>query len=706
MTRTLLLVLAGAFVAAAQSPTFSYRAENSAAPVNVGANGTIQFGSVPTGQTARLSLTAVNGTADSWTLTRVTLGGSSFRETSRAPVTLRPGESYVFDLSFTAEGRGAGSGTLSLEFRTGERTVTFPFLVAATAIAPDLVFSYLLPGGNQTAVAEGERMAFGNTTVGQTATATIFITNRGNGPATVTRVQAAGSDAFRVSGLPLLPSDIAGDRDLRFSVIFAPTSGDEALGFIRIDTSSGSRTILLQGRGTAATFAWVWKSGNDTTNVSAGGQLRLPDTPVGSPVSAVLTVRNGGNAEGRIAQVSVTGTGFALGDLPVLPATVAPGASVDIPVTFTPREAGAAAGRLRIDNMLFDLTGSGLGSKLQYSALLASGSVAMSSTTMLTFPNTGLGKTSEATVAVENSGNADATVASVSVSGSSFKLDQLPALPVRIPAGEKREFRLRFTPDALDSITGALLIDDQRFNLRGSGTAPEPLGNVEFRNVGDTAGPLQQPAVSLSLSKPTQIPLNGRLTLTFNSDSFSDDRTIQFATGGRTVDFRIPADSTEAIFGESAKQVLFQAGTVAGQITLSAAFSYGSVNLTPQPAPVKQIAVPRGEPVLRTVQATQKSATALELVISGYATPRSVQRLNLQLTAASGRQLSTTNLTADVESAFGAWYANSASATFGSQFTASLTLSVSGDVSAIQSVSVSAANQNGTSNTVTATLRQ
>jgi hypothetical protein len=222
--------------------------------------------------------------------------------------------------------------------------------------------------------------------------------------------------------------------------------------------------------------------------------------------------------------------------------------------------------------------------------------------------------------------------------------------------------------------------------------------------IGDTVSPLQQPMVGLSLSKPTPIALNGRLTLNFNSDSFSDDRTIQFATGGRTVDFRIPADSTDAIFGENARQVLFQAGTVAGQITLSATFQYGSVNLTPQPMPM--IAVPRREPVLRSVQAVPKSGNTFELIVTGYSTPRSLQRFTLQFTPAPGKQLSTTSLSPDVESAFNAWYTNSTSATFGSQFAASLMLTVSGDVSSIQSVAVSAVNPNGTSNTVTANLRQ
>ena len=38
------------------------------------------------------------------------------------------------------------------------------------------------------------------------------------------------------------------------------------------------------------------------------------------------------------------------------------------------------------------------------------------------------------------------------------------------------------------------------------------------------------------------------LTLAFNSEVFSNDPALQFAIGGRTVDFIIPGASTQAVF--------------------------------------------------------------------------------------------------------------------------------------------------------------
>ena len=74
--------------------------------------------------------------------------------------------------------------------------------------------------------------------------------------------------------------------------------------------------------------------------------------------------------------------------------------------------------------------------------------------------------------------------------------------------------------------------------------------------------------MGLQLASPYAQDLTGTLTLTFTPDSFADDPTIQFASGGRTVNFKIPANTTSAVFGQ-ASQVQFSSGTVAGVITLT-----------------------------------------------------------------------------------------------------------------------------------------
>jgi len=695
-------------VAAAQTAvtmSFSYRNVSSPTANVISSNGTIQMGSITVGQTARVVFNIMNAERVPVTISRIALTGEGFTSNGRAPVELRAVEATSFEIEFAPTAKGVNSGNLTVEVTEGSRRTPFTFFLGGIGVAPDLVLSYLIAGGNQTALTDGTPLRFPDTTIGQSTSATIFITNRGNGPATLTRASVDGPDVFRLSGLPLLPVEIAADRDVRFTVTFTPTQRERGLGLIRLETNAGARLIVLEGPAVSPSLTYSLKYDDTEQPVDPSVPVVVPETAVGVTRNMRLVIRNNGNIDGRITTLSISGAGFQFGDLPIVPATIAPGRTLELQIAFTPTQAGTAIGRVRIDGTIIEITVVSLGSRLSLTAATESGSVAVTTTAGLSFPTAALGTTSVTTIRVENTGNVEATVAGISTTGNAFQLEQLPGFPAKIPAGGSLSFRLKFVPDVVGALAGNLQLDDLRYPLRGTGAAPDPIGSVSFALIGDSVTPLQQPAVGLTLEKPYALPLTGKLNLAFISESFSEDQTIQFATGGRTVDFRIPAGSTEAIFGESARQILFQAGTVAGQISLAATFQYGSVNLTPSSPPTKNITVARSEPRLRTVQVVLRSSTTMEIIVSGYSTPRSVSRMDFQFTAVPGAQLQGASLSADVDAAFNSWYQGSASRAFGSQFTASVTVNASGDLSAVQSVSVTATNSNGVSSPVTANLR-
>jgi hypothetical protein len=272
--------------------------------------------------------------------------------------------------------------------------------------------------------------------------------------------------------------------------------------------------------------------------------------------------------------------------------------------------------------------------------------------------------------------------------------------------GASREFVLRFAPEAVGAVSGAVQLDDRVLPLLGVGTMPGLAPGVLFTGMGGTVGPLEQPAVGLTLERPYEVDLTGRLTLAFVPDSFGDDPSIQFATGGRTVEFRVPAGTVEALFGEGVRTMPLQTGSVAGTITLSVGWQVVTVNVTPTPAPAKAVVVAGGAPVLRSVVVGARSGSSIELLITGLSPLRSVTQLGLQFTAAPGARLETTELSVNVEPAFGAWYQSAAARTFGSQFTAAVTVMVqSGAASALQSVAVTAGNGRGSSNRLSVAVR-
>jgi hypothetical protein len=188
---------------------------------------------------------------------------------------------------------------------------------------------------------------------------------------------------------------------------------------------------------------------------------------------------------------------------------------------------------------------------------------------------------------------------------------------------------------------------------------------------------------------------------------------VQFATGGRTASFTIPANTKRALFAGNAPEIRLQTGTVAGSIVLTPSFATeGGINLTPSNPPSLTLTVPQSAPRLLSVALSSKTNNSLTLLVSGYATSRSITQMEFQFTAVAGENLGTTKLTLNAEPSFLAWYQSSTSQQYGSLFTATVPFTLQGDVKnvssltdAIESVSVTLANRLGTSNAITLSLR-
>jgi len=161
-------------------------------------------------------------------------------------------------------------------------------------------------------------------------------------------------------------------------------------------------------------------------------------------------------------------------------------------------------------------------------------------------PNTAVGARRSVFITVTNTGNLPATVSSFSAAGPVFTTPTLPALPVALAPGASQRFEVRFAPVSIGAVTATLAINDQIFTLVGSGDPPAALPAITISGVSAQTDPLQQPSATVQLASAYPADLRGVLTLAFLSDSFADDPAIQFANGTRTVNFTIPANTTQA----------------------------------------------------------------------------------------------------------------------------------------------------------------
>jgi hypothetical protein len=224
----------------------------------------------------------------------------------------------------------------------------------------------------------------------------------------------------------------------------------------------------------------------------------------------------------------------------------------------------------------------------------------------------------------------------------------------------------------------------QTFAILGAG--------LTINGISDTIDSMQQPSINLSIPAPRPGSTSGRLTLTFTSAT--DDPAIQFETGGRTVNFTIPADATQAVFPSNATATSFQTGTIAGTITLEAVAD-GMAGSS------RTITVSRRPPRITSLTIGSRTTSSFQLVIVGFSNTRTLTQGTFRFVGRTGTNLQTSSVTVDLGSAFTAWYQSAASGQYGSQFRLVLPFNVQGDMNAIGSVSVTLTNSEGNSEQAT-----
>jgi hypothetical protein len=226
---------------------------------------------------------------------------------------------------------------------------------------------------------------------------------------------------------------------------------------------------------------------------------------------------------------------------------------------------------------------------------------------------------------------------------------------------------------------------------------------VGFGSLGDTANPQSQPGLQLTLGTTFPVAISGTLTLTFQADNNGgDDPSVQFSSGGRTVSFTIPANSSTAVFTSS--NLSLQAGTVSGLITLTAHLASGSTDITPTPAPTKQIRINPAVPTISSATAT-RTATGFTVTITGFSTTREITQAIFHFNGAPGANLQTTDITVSVGSLFTGWFGSNASQSFGGQFLFTQPFTVQGDTQAIVSVTITLVNTRGNSQQLTVAIQ-
>ena len=255
------------------------------------------------------------------------------------------------------------------------------------------------------------------------------------------------------------------------------------------------------------------------TLVCTPSTVSFGNVPVGQSQKLTAQLSNTGGVTLTITKILIQAQWFQMSNLS-LPASIAPGKTIQFSVTFSPQANAASGGTIAFfsnyasDSVLF-VTLSGTGTTA--SALTAN-------PTSLSFGSVKVGTSLTMSQTVTNAGGSPLSITTAAVSGSGFS-DSGLSLPLALTAGQSYTFNVIFAPTSTGSASGTL-----SFTLGSSGNSV----TVPLSGTGASAGQLSVTPATLSFgnvvvgataSTPATLSANGTSvtvkSATLSSSEFS-----------------------------------------------------------------------------------------------------------------------------------------------------------------------------------------
>lgn len=281
----------------------------------------VHFGYVNFGQTKTRPVVLTNIGTTTIDVQTVTAPASPFGISQLSAMTLSPGQSITFSVSFQPTSGGAATGK-----------VTISSSVSATPLVL-ILYGTGVPG---ILSANPKILNFGAVSVGTTKTLNQVIINP-TSQVTISKASVAGA-GFAISGISV-PLTLAAGQSYTFPVSFTPQYSASTTGTLSIVSSGQNSTLTINLRASGGSG----DGGGTGTKLSfAIAALRFGYVPMGT--SKTLTgalVANGGDVE--VSSAVSSSPEFVVGRM-TFPQTVKAGKPALFTVVFTPQLAGGAAG--------------------------------------------------------------------------------------------------------------------------------------------------------------------------------------------------------------------------------------------------------------------------------------------------------------------------------------------------------------------------
>lgn len=275
----------------------------------------------------------------------------------------------------------------------------------------------------------GGDLAFGDVTVGSSATRTLTIYNDGNSTLTVSSISYPSGFSGSWSGT------IAAGASRDVTVTFAPAAAQNYSGSLTVnsDKTSGTNTRAVSGTGYSPTRV-----------IRLSGDISFGGIVVGQTAARTLTIYNDGNTTLTVSSISYP-SGFS-GNWS---GTIAAGGSRNVTVTFAPAEVRLYSGNLTVNSD----ASSGSNTRPVSGAGEAISRIVSLSGNLL-FGDVLVGNQASAILTIHNAGNS-----ALNVTGISYPSGFSGAWSGAVSPGGSQNVTVTFAPSAAQIFVGDIVVN-------------------------------------------------------------------------------------------------------------------------------------------------------------------------------------------------------------------------------------------------------
>ncbi len=455
-------------------------------------------------------------------------------------------------------------------------------LVAAGLLAPGSLLAQITPaiinatfvqGDRGTGVANGSTASLVATAVGKPTIGKLTITYIGLTKLTFQGVpQVVGSPDIKLTSydtsVPLQPLDQS-----TFQFQYTPSSSQVAqsqfIVYFQDATGVGVFSLNLVGTVPEVVVSYALSSTANTIPLVNGDTIPFGQNLVNSTTDATVSLSNLGSASSQITKISVSGTGFQLLGLPLLPASLTSGSQLRVAVRYLPTAEGPATGSLSIvmDGNTFTvaLTGTSFRSLLTYTLVRDSGTAPLVPNQTVDLGDTKIGDHISFVVTISNPLTIPSTLNAVAINGAGFSIPEGPILPVVLQPQDQTSLKITFAPQTPGAVVAHLAIGTDNFQFTARAVGPSLDATYQ---VGSTSNPISSGAtapfpdssVGQSVSAKFTFKNSGTGPFSFISIGVTDPTGSFTVTG-------LPSLPSDLKAGDSLSFGVTFAPQVAGKIT-------------------------------------------------------------------------------------------------------------------------------------------